>query len=174
MNLKTSKSIRYQGNRVVLRLCQKKNQMIEGRYTFCKYLLLVKFCRNPYNSFRADVWNTSANQRLRRPYLWIDFQKYRDILKDDDSRMVSFKSRQWFQGKEKLIASINQRPGRPYACLNISTKQNTSMVEGASYSLHVKFCKNNSCFGEVELCDIVIYDDVWCAIAIAVLILVWA
>ena len=89
--------------------------------------------------------------------------------------MVSFKSRQWFQGNEKLIASTNQRQGRPYACLNISTKQNTPVVEGASYSLHVKFCKNsNSCFREVELCDIVIYDDVWCAIAIADLILVWA
>ena len=67
--------------------------------------------------------------------------------------MVSFKCRRWFQGKEKLIASIFKRQ---YTCLNISTKQNTLVVEVASYSLHVKFCKNsNSRFREVELCDIV-------------------
>ena len=70
--------------------------------------------------------------------------------------MFSFKPRQWFQGKEKLIASINQRPGRPYICLNISTKQNIPVVEGASYSLDEKFCRNiNSWSREVELCDIV-------------------
>ena len=70
--------------------------------------------------------------------------------------MISFKSRQWFQGEEKLNASINQRPGRPYICSNNSTQQNTPVVEGASYSLHEKFSKNsNSCPREVELCDIV-------------------
>ena len=90
--------------------------------------------------------------------------------------MISFKSRQWFQGKEKLIASINQRPGRPYTCFNNSIKKLiTPVVEGASYSLHVKFCKNsNSSFREEELCDIVTmtYDAIY--IAVADVNLVWA
>ena len=61
-----------------------------------------------------------------------------------------------FRGKGNKIGSINQRQGRQYACLNISTKRNTPVVEGASYSLHLKYCKNSkSCFREVELCDIV-------------------
>ena len=86
----------------------------------------------------------------------IDLPEISRHFKDDDSRMISFKSRQCVQGKEKLIASINQRPGRPYTCLKISTKQNTPVLEGASYSLHVKFCKNsNGCFRDIELCDIV-------------------
>ena len=67
--------------------------------------------------------------------------------------MISFKTRRWFQGEEKLRRSIWEQDGH---CLNISTKQNSQVVEGASYSLHVKFCKNsNSCSREVELCDIV-------------------
>ena len=57
-------------------------------------------------------------------------------------------------GKGKLIALTNKRSGH---ILDISTKKrNTPMVEGATYSLHVKSCKNdNRCFREVESCDIV-------------------
>ena len=60
---------------------------------------------------------------------------------------------------EREINWVDQSEARTIICLLkhlFSTKRNTPVVEDASYSLHLKYCKNSkSCFREVELCDIV-------------------
>ena len=63
-----SQPIRGQGGHLVFPIGPKNTNLVEG----VGILLPVNFCLIPFSSFRGEVENVSANQRLGRPSCFSD------------------------------------------------------------------------------------------------------
>ena len=94
-------------------------------------LLPVKFSWIPFNSFRGEVENVSANQRPGRPSCFLIGQKNTNTVEDVEILLtVKF---HWipisgFRGEVENVTA-NQRQGRPSCFFFRSAQKNSNLVE---------------------------------------------
>ena len=143
-----SQPIRGQGGHLVFPIGPKNTNLVDD----VAILLPVKFCRVPFNVFRGEVENVSANQRPGRPSCFSDRPEKHKLGRGRwDLFHVKFR---WipfnvFRGEVENV-SANQRPGRP-SCFSDRPEKH-KLGRGRWDLFHVKFrwIHFNVFRGEVE------------------------
>ena len=124
-----SQPIRGQGGHLFFSIGPKNTNMVEDS----EILLPIKFRWVPFNSFRGEVENVSANQGPGRPSWFSDRRKKKKINKKLVEKVqillpvkfcwIPFGS---FRGEVENV-SVNQRPGRPSCFSDRSEKQKLAL-----------------------------------------------